>query len=508
MKKFFLTAAGVLVLACVLRITNLISLPVFADEAIYIRWSQIMSAESTLRFLPLSDGKQPLFMWILMLLIKRFHDPLFIGRLISVVSGLATTVSIFGVSYYLFKSKVAALASAFFWAVSPFGLFFDRLALVDSMLALLGVLTMFLGVLTARTKRLDFAMLAGFSLGFAALTKSPALFFAILYPTTWLFQNWKVGHRERMKLLLRLGGLTLVTFVIAFGMYNILRLGPNFHLLSQRNYDYVYPYSHILSSPLDPFKGHMGGIWTYFVMLAPLGLTLLAILGAFTNVKKYKKEILVLTVWGIFPILLIAEYSKVVTARYVLFIMPFIVLLAGSALLITNQLLKKVALVLVLLFVVQSAIFDFNLLTNVEKADLPYGDRAGYLEEWTAGQGIREVSEYIKNEHARDGRKIVIGTEGYFGTLPDGLQMYLEGIPNVTTIGIGLGIHEIPTQLKESKKSGNKTYLVINKSRLSATPESMKLKLIAEYPKALRRVGSREYVEFGPQEVLYFYEVQ
>ena len=53
----------ILLIAVILRFSYPNSLPVFADESIYIRWAQIMRSEATLRFLPLSDGKQPLFMW-------------------------------------------------------------------------------------------------------------------------------------------------------------------------------------------------------------------------------------------------------------------------------------------------------------------------------------------------------------------------------------------------------------------------------------------------------------
>jgi len=44
------------------RLFGLTKLPVFADEAIYLRWSQVIRAVESLRFLPLTDGKQPLFM--------------------------------------------------------------------------------------------------------------------------------------------------------------------------------------------------------------------------------------------------------------------------------------------------------------------------------------------------------------------------------------------------------------------------------------------------------------
>jgi len=488
----------IILLGLVLRLVNLTLLPVFADEAIYVRWSQIMANEATLRFLPLSDGKQPLFMWVLMFLIRNFSDPLYIGRLVSVVAGVGTMLGIFALSYVLFKNKSVSLVASFLYALSPFSVFFDRMALVDSTLAMFGVWFLLFGVLTVKTKRLDMAMITGFFLGFAHLTKSPAIFFAILLPVTWIFT------KEKTKLV----PLYFVTLVIAFGMYNILRLGPNFHLIAMRNQDYVYPYSHILTDPLNPFKGHMGGIISYFISLGPLSIVPLITLGIFANFKKSFASFLPILAFAFIPIFIIAEYSKVVTARYILFTIPFFVVLAASAFISKIKWVKYASIFFLTLFIIQGVLFDYKLLTKVEAAPLPYGDRSGYLEEWTAGQGIREIADYIKDQKSKTkDKKFVIGTEGYFGTLPDGLQMYLNDAPEVIVIGIGVNITELPESLLASRKAGNKTYLVINKSRLRADPEKLGLKLIAQYPKALRRIGSGEYASYGPQEILYFFEL-
>src|ERR1035437_649181 len=99
---------GVLVLALfALRFYHLTILPIFCDEAIYIRWAQIMKAEETLRFLPLSDGKEPLFMWIMIPFLKFIHNPLVAGRIVSVLSGLGTLVGVSFLSFLLFKDKKA-----------------------------------------------------------------------------------------------------------------------------------------------------------------------------------------------------------------------------------------------------------------------------------------------------------------------------------------------------------------------------------------------------------------
>ena len=72
---------------------------------------------------------------------------------------------------------------------------------------------------------------------------------------------------------------------------------------------------------------------------------------------------------------------------------------------------------------------------------------------------------------------------------------------------MGLGIKQIPVPLIESKSAGNKTYLVINSSRLKADPQELGLKVIAAYPKAFRPEGLKEYVVHGPRDTLYLFEV-
>jgi 4-amino-4-deoxy-L-arabinose transferase-like glycosyltransferase len=503
-KKAIIFLGVILTIGLILRIYRLTYIPVFADEAIYIRWAQIMAAEPTLRFLPLSDGKQPLFMWVLMFTVKRFSDPLFVGRFLSVCSGLGTIVGIYFLAFLLFKSKRIALVSSLIWTISPFSLFFDRMALVDSMLAMFGLWSLVLGIVTAKTKRLDAAMITGFSLGFALLTKSPAIFFVILLPTTWLLSKpLQLGKQAVL-----LG----VTYVIAFAMYSILRLGPNFQLIGLRNQDYVFPFTHVLANFGDPFIFHIKEMFMDWMWrLAPGILMLLFVIGIIGNFKKYWREMAILGAWFFVPLLVQSEFAKVFTARYVLFILPAFFVIVASSFLVKKEILKKLAVGGFVIFIIQSMATNYLLFTNIEAAPLPSSERSGYLEEWTSGTGIKEVSEYLKAKHNdKPAQQIVVGTEGYFGTLPDGLQMYMEGTPKVTVIGVGLDIKEVPPQLRDSKKAGNPTYLVVNSSRLNikGNLEDAGFKLIAVYPKAIRQEQqSREFVMYGPQESLYLLEV-
>lgn len=498
----------IILLGFFLRIYNLTILPIFVDEAIYVRWAQVMSSEATLRFLPLSDGKQPLFMWVLMFLIDSFSNPLFIGRLVSVASSLGTMFGIFVFSYLLFKNKLVSAVSVFLYSISPFSVFFDRMALVDSMLSMFGVWTAVFGFLTVKYKRLDYALITGFFLGFASLTKSPAIFFAILIPGFWLLVSWPKVWKERIKIFGKLATLLVVTYVLAYTMYGIQRLGPNFHLLSSRTGDYVLPISHLWTNFKDPLIPYLKDVGVWFWAMGPSMLLPLTLLGMYVGFKKYFKETLILSAWFFAPVLIQAEFARVFTARYIFFTLPYFFILSAMVFLSKKKMLKKTAVLFVVISIFQAIKFDHLLLTKPENANLTRGERSGYLEEWTAGQGIYEVSEFIKKEHAKEPDiQIVVGTEGYFGTLPDGLQIYLNSVPNIVVIGVGVIIEDTPKSLIESVKAGNKTYLVVNKSRFKGNADKQGFELIESFPKALRLTDSKQYAQHGPREELFFFEL-
>lgn len=476
-----------------LRTYKLSRFPLFADEAIYIRWAQIMKNEVTLRFLPLSDGKQPLFMWLLIPFLKIFDHPVFAGRFLSVLSGMGTSVGVFLGTYLLFKRKDVAFLAFLIYHLCPFALFFDRLALVDSLLTMFGIWIFVGGIILSRSLRLDVSMINGFLLGGALLTKSPAIYFALLFLSSVIFLEKK---KDFWKLLL----LFIPVYFLGYLFYNILRLGPNFHLIALRNKDYVYPLRHLLTSPFDPLLPFLDRIREYYLILGTYSLSFAFILGLILGLKNYRKETFYTALWFFVPIFISAALSKTMTARYVLFSLPFFVIIASSVLLFGNNLVKNAFVFLLILFFLESVSFSYFLLTKPEALKLPRSERSGYLEEWTAGYGLEKIANYLRSEYEKEPqRKIVVGTEGYFGTLPNGIEIFLDDLKEITIIGVDYPIKEIPKSLKESLASGNKTYLLVHKSRLLADPNLLPLSLIESYPKAL--------TPDGKQEVLYFFQV-
>ncbi len=472
-KNFLVSVILILVTAVGFRLADLNSLPIFADESIYVRWSQVMRVEPSLRFLPLSDGKQPLFMWATIPLFKIFSDPLVAGRLLSVFAGFGTLIGIFFVSYVLFANKRLSLIATGIGSVLPYLVFFNRMAMADSLLAMFMIWTMGLSLYALKHDRWDWSIIAGFTFGLAWLTKSPAIFMFGLLPLGLLFA----------KLNLKSLFYLVTTFVVGIAMYNILRLGPEFSQIALRNKDYVFTLAEVIKHPWDPFTSHIKDsaiFYLYFV--TPVGL-LLAMWGIIGQKYSHLKQKIVLVGWFLIPILVQSAFAKQFTARYILFTVPFAIILMALAIEQIGQHTKRhiLSLATLGLVIVPSIYLDYSYVVSPNSSPLPRIERSGYLEEWTAGTGIKQISEYLSKING----PIVVGSEGFFGTPFDGLQLYLNNYKNIRVVGVGVWIDSVDSKLKNALVD-NKVFLVVNSDRLHVDPNTLGLRLIASYPKAIR----------------------
>jgi 4-amino-4-deoxy-L-arabinose transferase-like glycosyltransferase len=212
-----------------LRLFNLLHLPIFTDEAIYIRWSQIAKQDAAWRFISLTDGKQPMFVWITMLLLRVIKDPLLAGRMTSVLAGFATMVGIFLLTRQLFKNTAVGLLSSLLYVISPFALVYNRMALYESLVGMFAVWSLYIEVLLVQKLRFDIAFLAGLIIGGGALTKSNAFFNIYFLPATLLLFDYKKSFV--LQRLLKWVGLAALVTVLVYLYYSILRLSPLFGVI-------------------------------------------------------------------------------------------------------------------------------------------------------------------------------------------------------------------------------------------------------------------------------------
>lgn len=470
----------------ILRTISLNNLPVFVDEAIYVRWSQVMRSEASLRFLPMSDGKQPLFMWVTMPFLKIFSDPLIAGRMVSVLSGFGTMIGIVILAYLLYSSFFVSFLAGVIYTVVPFAVFFNRMALADSMLAMFGVWVLVFGYLFSKTLRLDYAMLTGFAMGGGLLTKSPAIFFyAWILISILFFANLKDFKKNTPRFGQLILGLVAI-FLISQTMNSILKLGPNSNMAGLRNQDYLYSFKEVLAHPFSPLIPNLKTTtkWLWLLLTPAVFLSIFM----FDKEKMYRKKLLFLFTLSLLPLLVQASMAKVYTSRYILFtIIPLVIIAAKN--------LSKINRFLVAFFLLVPTLLSLKYIYMPSKVNMPFDMVTGYYQDWTSGWGQKDIANYLIEKH-NQGKKIVVFTEGFFGTLPDGLQIYTQSYSNLTVVGSTPIAEVIPDGLVKTSLD-NERYFVINKSR-NKLPESelAKLELIREYPKLMREDGTREYLQF------------
>ena len=444
-KSFLLILGLFLLLSLLISSWSLNNVPVFGDEAIYVRWSQIIKNVETLRFIPLTDGKQPLYMWLTTAAFKFVQDPLIAGRLVALVAGLFTLVV---AAYFSFLFMPKALVPVLLlFSFNFYTYFYNRLALADSLLSFFGIMSMLLAFLLSRYPRLDLSLITGAVLGLAWITKSPAIYFFVLFGLTYIYFSFP--KRPLSHYL-----YPIISLAIGFFIYNLLRLGPQFHQIALRNQDYLWTLSEILTHPLDPliphFKDLTNFLWFY---LGP------AIFGLFLlPFYKHPKWLWPILAWWLIPTIGNMVFAQVLTARYLLYTIPPLLILLAY---LYSKLGKAGNFILILLLI--PSIFKIvNLNTNTFNFVLPTQD-AGYLIDWTSGWGIKPASEYLLSRSTS--HNVIVGTEGYFGTLPQGLEIYTDSQPRITIIGVGLGFDQLPTQLTSARDAGDEVYLLINRSR-------------------------------------------
>ena len=115
------------------RVINILGLPMYLDEGIYISWADLAREDGSYAYIPLMDGKTPLHMWTVAWL-RNVGIPnyLLIARLVGVAGGLLTLVAWTKIAQKYFGDRVAKLFGVIF-LVMPYGMFIERLGLVDSM---------------------------------------------------------------------------------------------------------------------------------------------------------------------------------------------------------------------------------------------------------------------------------------------------------------------------------------------------------------------------------------
>jgi 4-amino-4-deoxy-L-arabinose transferase-like glycosyltransferase len=422
----------------ILRLIFLNRLPIFTDEAIYVRWAQIALNDASWRFISLADGKQPMFVWFAMVFMKFIHDPLIAGRLVSVVTGFLTMFGLSALTYELFKNKRTAFLVAVLYIVYPFAQVLDRMALYDSMVATFYVWALYFSVLLVRKVRLDIAYTLGFIIGGGVLTKSSNFFSIYLLPFLLLLFDFKQKHLK--KEIFRFALFAAFAAGISYGLYNILRLSPLYDMIAIKNATFVYPFSEWTQHPFIYFVSNLNGLTSWLIQyLTPSYLILILLAILFIN-KFFKEKVLLLLYFAL-PFLALALFGKLIYPRHV-FLMSVMLLplvawslnfLFGKAekFFSKNTIYARITqTILLIAVIVYPAYVSIVFAVNPLKAPIADADHGQYVDSWAAGWGVKESVAFFQKQAQT--RKIFIATEGTFGLLPESLEMYMVNNKNIT----------------------------------------------------------------------------
>lgn len=473
------------------------TLPIFTDEAIYTRWSQIARYDANWRFISLTDGKQPTFVWIDMVIMRFIHDPLLAGRLVSTFAGFMTMGGLFFLGREFFKSKESiekgifsftkkatfiGVIAALVYIIYPFSLVYDRMALYDSLVAMISVWALYLEILLVRYRRLDIALILGMVIGVGVLTKTSAFFFIYLLPFSLLLFNLREKHliRELSKWI----GLAGISIIIAYAMYSIQRLSPFFNIIDEKNAVFVYPMKEWLEHPFRFIEGNLRGMFDWLIHYFTLPVFIFLFGYLFVDFKHKLREKLLILVWFAAPFFALALFARLLYPRFILFMtMPLLALLAYSIEDVLGRFRSnalKAAFIIVLISLVLRS--DFLILTNFANSPIPKLDSEQYINGWPSGGGIKEIIAYL-DQQSKKGKIFVLST-GTFGSLPTySVEIYLGDNKNIEKQGIYPIPAEIPKDILQKAKSMPVYLFMSNQGEFYEYTKFWQKELILEYKK-------------------------
>lgn len=461
------------------RLFNIMELPIFTDEALYVRWAQIAKNDATWRFISLTDGKQPSFIWLTMVLMRFVSDPLLAGRLVSVGAGMLSMVGLFFLGRELFKNSWIGLLCAGFYVLYPFALVYDRMALYDSLVGAFAVWSLYLTILLARSIRLDVALILGMVLGGWLLTKTSAFFGIFLLPFSLLLFDWRA--KEKRMRILRWLGLVLIATLSSLGYYSILKLSPHFFMIAEKNALFIYHVAELIPyRAFEAWSGNLVVLLQWFIAYATLPLFIFMLLTFFLS-KKYVKEEILLFTWFIVPIVYLALFGRILHPRFIFFMTLPLLPLAAIALFRLYAKFKHIKALLLVAFLTLLPVVrsDYFILTDFARAPIPFADIEQYSDYWPAGGGIREIISYLQREAQRG--KIIVVSEGTYGSLPTTmLDLYAGDNENIEKRGMSPIPEEMPQDLLEKSKTFP-VYVIFN--QLQEPPKRWPLELVVRYQK-------------------------
>lgn len=438
------------------RFVAIRSLPPFNDEFIYVRWAQEGFFDPARRLASLSDGKQPLYIWLVSLLMNLVPSPLAAGRIVSILAGAVSMLGLVVLAFQLFKKRATAIVAGTLYIVNPLALLLDRFALYDSLLTTLTVWGLVVMYHLTQHPSLGSSLVLALLLGAALLTKSSAALLLSFFLLMALF----FAKKGKPKLLSI--GYLLLAGLVALLYQSVQQLSPAAHSIAEKNTTFVYSWDQLRSQPIISRVAHnlvVYGGWVAFYLSVPLLLA--GSSGWFTN-RRNRQTYTFLWLAFLIPFLVVVGIGKTVYPRHIFFLtMPLFVAGAGALVHLWETIRHNgLRVTLFLLCVVPATYLSGRILIDYKMALLPAIDRFQYIDGWPAGWGVKDIVRFLEPETAKGTMTIL--TEGKFGSMPTtAMQLYFGNYPQVHIVPIDENTLDFPRDLDWKQP----VYVILNKAQ-------------------------------------------
>ncbi len=487
-------AIGLLtVVMFLLRSLRLTDLPIFGDEAIYLRWAQLIGRDFHLVIqqydwyrlyaVPLIDPKPPVHFWLMAVTDGHFADPLAGARMISVVAGVllipVMVLVVRRLRHLLPQDHWQGLSSyallmALMIICCPFLAFYQRLATADALFILEMALCVWLALrLTGDALNvplgrglLTHALPFGVAIGIAMNTRQILSYELWVLPVAiWALTDQRKKRAAKVSLWL----IAAIAVGIAMFMPYLLaepgRYAPEnpqdvipgvdmFKYELRRRVLYQPHFSEaktlhdrwlmFSSNFRDVFipnyskSGETASGWLWFYLTPPV--CLLAVIGVIMMAaKKHWRLLMFIAFWAAMFLAPLILFGAVTFSRYALAgVLPILllsvwVIARGSYWSFAKLPPAGAWCINIILMLVTFGwpVYDVNKqIQHWPTQRLVAEDRWQYITGWPGGFAARNAIAYLKSEMKKG--PVIIITNNEWGTPADAVWAYCDGVPGAT----------------------------------------------------------------------------
>ncbi|MFH2062026.1 MAG: glycosyltransferase family 39 protein [Candidatus Beckwithbacteria bacterium] len=396
MKPKHLIISFLVISLLILRFINLINIPIFGDESLYINFAKNINQNFKNHYLDsISYGVFPVFIWLQAFFHQLFNstiNPLLLSRIVAVVADIISTIFIYLIGKKIY-GRIYGYISTIIYLILPLTFFHSRLALLESTTHMLMIIAIYLSVLgiksTSLLKRFNsqWILTMAIILTLAFFTKPLAIIsFAPVFLVPLFFKS-KIVHMKTSKNI----WLNYFTAFLLTGIIIALLYIPVKHHFSKfiftSNLFSFQAIGFFLSNLIKAFS------WSRIYFTPPLLFIIITVF--IYSLLKRKLPLLWLSFWLIQGLLLSSFFGSYFFPRHLF-------LLASPATFLVSysfyKLIKKnnpSYLLLCFVLCVPAIYLLIQIINNPHSANIAGEDKQQLYENWNSGVGLFEISQKI-----------------------------------------------------------------------------------------------------------------